>query len=158
MFFLLSLIGAFIVLFFKLEAEELKIWNIRWTGKSDEKYGQILNMKNRYSSGGIGGLEIDQMFIVVVALFVGLLTLFSMTKIWNEAFWKDDPRGSENILDDSFSSVSISKKVLIFSPIIVLALITIIIGFNAEPFLNIANNAAEQLLNPSEYISKVLGL
>jgi multicomponent Na+:H+ antiporter subunit D len=104
------------------------------------------------------GLEIDQMFIVGVALFVGLLTLFSMTKIWNEAFWKDDPRGSENILTDSYSSVTISKKVLMLSPIIILALITIVIGLNAEPFFNIANNAAAQLLNPSEYISKVLGL
>ena len=104
------------------------------------------------------GLEINQMFIVGVALFVGLLTLFSMTKIWNEAFWKDDPRGSENILVDSFSTVSISKKALMLSPIIILALITIIIGFNAEPFFNIANNAAAQLLNPNEYISKVLGL
>ena len=104
------------------------------------------------------GLEIDQMFIVGVALFVGLLTLYSMTKIWNEAFWKDDPRGSENILVDSFSTISISKKVLMLSPIIILALITIVIGFNAEPFFNIANNAAAQLLNPNEYISKVLGL
>lgn len=104
------------------------------------------------------GLEIDQMFIVGVALFVGLLTLFSMTKIWNEAFWKDDPHGSENILVDSFSNVSISNKALMLSPIIILALITIIIGFNAEPFFNIANNTAAQLLNPNEYISKVLGL
>lgn len=104
------------------------------------------------------GLEIDQMFIVAVALFVGLLTLFSMTKIWNEAFWKDDPSGIENIIVDSFSSVSISKKVLMLSPIIILALITIVIGFNAEPFFDMANNAAAQLLNPNEYISKVLGL
>ncbi len=104
------------------------------------------------------GLEIDQMLIVGVALFVGLLTLFSMTKIWNEAFWKDDPRGSENVLVDSFAAVPVSKKVLMFSPIIILALITIVIGLNAEPFFNIANNAAEQLLNPNEYISKVLGL
>lgn len=104
------------------------------------------------------GLEIDQMLIVGVALFVGLLTLFSMTKIWNEAFWKDDPRGSKNVLVDSFAAVPVSKKVLMFSPIIILALITIVIGLNAEPFFNIANNAAEQLLNPNEYISKVLGL
>jgi multicomponent Na+:H+ antiporter subunit D len=104
------------------------------------------------------GLEIDQMFIVGVALVVGLLTLFSMTKIWNEAFWKDDPRGSENVLSDSFSAITLSKKVLMLSPIIILALITIVIGFNAEPFFNLANNAAAQLLNPNEYISKVLGL
>ncbi len=104
------------------------------------------------------GLEIDQMIIVGVALFVGLLTLFSMTKIWNEAFWKDDPRGSENILVNSFSDVTLSRKVLMLSPIIILALITIVIGFNAEPFFNIANNAAAQLLNPNDYITKVLGL
>lgn len=104
------------------------------------------------------GLEINQIFIVIVALFVGLLTLFSMTKIWNEAFWKDDPRGSENIIVDSFSSTGITRKILMFAPIVVLALITIIIGFNAEPFFNIANNAAAQLLNPNEYVSKVLGL
>ncbi|MBT8379401.1 MAG: Na+/H+ antiporter subunit D [Ignavibacteria bacterium] len=104
------------------------------------------------------GLEIDQALIVIVALVVGILTLFSMTKIWNEAFWKDDPKGNENKIIDSFSAIKLSKKVLMFSPIIILALITIIIGFNAEPFFNFANNAASQLLNPSEYISKVLGL
>ena len=104
------------------------------------------------------GLEIDQMFIVGVALFVGLLTLFSMTKIWNEAFWKDDPRGGENILSDNFSTITLAKKILMMSPIIILALITIVIGFNAEPFFKIANSAAAQLLNPNEYISKVLGL
>jgi multicomponent Na+:H+ antiporter subunit D len=104
------------------------------------------------------GLEIEQVLIVVVALVVGLLTLFSMTKIWNEAFWKNDPGGSDNILADSYASVTAFKKILIFSPIIILALITVIIGLNAEPFFDIANSAANQLLNPDEYISKVLGL
>lgn len=104
------------------------------------------------------GLEIEQALIVIVALVVGLLTLFSMTKIWNEAFWKDDPKGNENKTNDTFSAITLPKKVLMLSPIIILALITILIGFNAEPFFDIANNAASQLLNPNEYISKVLGL
>ena len=104
------------------------------------------------------GLDLEHLFIVAVALLVGILTLFSMTKIWNEAFWKDDPRGSENIIADTFSSVTSSQKVLMFAPIILLAAITVIIGLNAEPFFNIANNAAAQLLNPNEYISTVLGL
>ena len=81
-----------------------------------------------------------------------------MTKIWNEAFWKDDPRGPDNTIDDSFSSVTIPQKVLMFAPIILLAAITVIIGLNAEPFFDLANNAASQLLNPNEYISRVLGL
>jgi len=34
------------------------------------------------------GLETGQFAIVAVALGVSLLTLFSMMKIWNEAFWK----------------------------------------------------------------------
>ncbi len=37
------------------------------------------------------GLGIGQYAIVAVALVVGLLTLFSMTKIWAEAFWKPQP-------------------------------------------------------------------
>jgi multicomponent Na+:H+ antiporter subunit D len=45
-----------------------------------------------------------------------------------------------------------------FTPIILLAAITVIIGFYAEPFFDIANNAAAQLLNPDKYISTVLGL
>jgi multicomponent Na+:H+ antiporter subunit D len=104
------------------------------------------------------GLDVEQIFIVAVALFVGILTLFSMTKIWNEAFWKNDPRGTNNILADKFSSVTSSQKVLLFAPIILLAVITVIIGINAEPFFEFANNTAAQLLNPNEYISRVLGL
>ena len=34
------------------------------------------------------GLEIDHLLIVLVALAVSLLTLYSMLKIWNAAFWK----------------------------------------------------------------------
>ncbi|MBX3395387.1 MAG: Na+/H+ antiporter subunit D [Phycisphaerae bacterium] len=37
------------------------------------------------------GLEIEQYAIVTIALVVGVLTLFSMTKIWSEAFWKPAP-------------------------------------------------------------------
>jgi multicomponent Na+:H+ antiporter subunit D len=38
-----------------------------------------------------GGLEEASYPIVVVALLVSLLTLYSMTKIWTEAFWKEAP-------------------------------------------------------------------
>ncbi|CSI95486.1 multicomponent Na+:H+ antiporter subunit D [Vibrio cholerae] len=30
-------------------------------------------------------------WLAAIALLVGLLTIFSMTKIWNEVFWKDAP-------------------------------------------------------------------
>jgi multicomponent Na+:H+ antiporter subunit D len=42
-------------------------------------------------------------------------------------------------------------------PIILLAIITVTIGLNVEPFFKIAEQASVQLLNPSEYINAVLG-
>ncbi|MDF5134214.1 Na+/H+ antiporter subunit D, partial [Vibrio parahaemolyticus] len=42
-------------------------------------------------------------------------------------------------------------------PIIVLTTLTLIIGLVAEPFYQFSVQAAEQLLNPTEYIRVVLG-
>ncbi len=103
------------------------------------------------------GLDLSQYFIVAIALIVGLLTLFSMTKIWNEVFWKDDPVGNNNV-NEIYLSLTNTKKLMMYSPIILLAVITIIIGFYAEPFFTFANNAAAQLLDSSVYINSVLGL
>ncbi len=38
------------------------------------------------------GLAEEHYILVAVALVVGIMTLYSMTKIWNEAFWKDEPK------------------------------------------------------------------
>jgi multicomponent Na+:H+ antiporter subunit D len=40
-------------------------------------------------------LDLEAWFVAFVALAVGLLTIFSMTKIWGEAFWKPHPEGAE---------------------------------------------------------------
>jgi formate hydrogenlyase subunit 3/multisubunit Na+/H+ antiporter MnhD subunit len=45
---------------------------------------------------------------------------------------------------------------LIF-PVILLALLTLTIGLGAESLLLLASRAAEQLMDPTEYISRVLG-
>ncbi len=104
------------------------------------------------------GLDIQEYLVVGVALLVGLLTLFSMTKIWNEVFWKDDPKGSENHPDESYKLINRTKKYMMIAPIVFLTLITIVIGFYAEPFFIFANDAAKQLMNPSIYINTVLGI
>ncbi len=98
------------------------------------------------------GIDLGEYSIVAVSLVVGLLTLFSMTKIWNEVFWKDEPK-QDNI---GYEPTSI-QKVFLFLPIIILAIITITIGLNVEPFFKIAEQASSQLLNQSEYINAVLG-
>ncbi len=99
------------------------------------------------------GLELKQYFIVATALVVSILTLYSMTKIWAEAFWKADPKTKQQ------QQSEIKKPLLsMILPVAVLALITLIIGLYTEPFFRIAEQAAEQLINPTEYVKAVLGV
>jgi len=102
------------------------------------------------------GLEAQQYLVVGVALFVGLLTLFSMTKIWAEAFWKKAP---ENTTDRRQVSLGLSKKQkrLMILPIAVLASITVCLGLGAEGLYRFSERAAAQLMHPEGYIGKVLG-
>ncbi len=98
------------------------------------------------------GIDLKQYFIVIIALTVGLLTLFSMTKIWNEVFWKKAP--DSTLLTDGYKNID--NKFSIFIPIVFLAVITLIIGLNAEPFFNLAQRASNELMNPEIYIKAVL--
>jgi len=49
------------------------------------------------------------------------------------------------------------QNIFMTVPIILLALITLTIGFYPEPIFSIAERAASELMNPSIYIEKVLG-
>ena len=101
------------------------------------------------------GLEAEQFALVATALLVGLLTLFSMTKIWAEAFWKEAASG--DFRPDQ--SKRLGSKAAIGSlmlPVVLLAAITIAIGLAAEPVFRLASRAAEQLLDPTEYIRATL--
>ncbi len=101
------------------------------------------------------GLGAGQYAIVAAALAVGLLTLFSMTKIWAEAFWKpfpeDIPGGAK---PENLSPRQLRTFLL---PIGVMAAMTVSIGLGAELVFSLATRAAEQLLHPEEYIRVVLG-
>ncbi len=99
------------------------------------------------------GLEAEQYFIVFVALLVGLLTLYSMTKIWRYAFWEPRPGGEEKLE----KIVLKQADWLLYAPVIALTVMTLALGFWTEPFYNLAERAAEELLEPSLYIEAVLG-
>jgi multicomponent Na+:H+ antiporter subunit D len=102
------------------------------------------------------GLGLEQYVIVAVALAVSLLTLFSMTKIWTEAFWKPAP-GSKDGREESTHQVSWGSYGLLVTPVVVLAAMTVIIGLGAGPLFNLSVQAAGQLQDPSEYLRVVLG-
>jgi len=96
------------------------------------------------------GLEAASYPIVVVALVVSLLTLYSMTKLWTEAFWKAAP-------DKTEAPIGAAEWRGLLLPVAALALLTVVIGLGVEPVLALSLRAAEQLLDPAEYIRVVLG-
>jgi multicomponent Na+:H+ antiporter subunit D len=100
------------------------------------------------------GLMLEQYVIVAVALGVSILTLYSMIKIWNEVFWKAAPVSVEKNDTEKPSSWNWAYHVV---PIIILALFTLTIGLVAEPFFQLSQQAAAQLMDPSQYINTVLG-
>ena len=86
-----------------------------------------------------------------VALVVGLLTLLSMTKIWNEAFWKPHP------LEGARTQVAERPMPrLLVAPIAVLAGVTLALSAAAGPVFDMAHRASEQLLTPAAYARAVL--
>ncbi|MEX0731597.1 MAG: Na+/H+ antiporter subunit D [Aquisalimonadaceae bacterium] len=102
------------------------------------------------------GVEAQSWGIVAVALVVGLLTLYSMIKIWAEAFWKAQPEATAKRADEFERTLSQASLTLMVLPIIGLAAITVFIGLGAQPIYEIANAAAGQLLDSSDYIEAVL--
>lgn len=95
------------------------------------------------------GLGIDQFVLVGAALGVSLLTLFSMTKIWAEAFWKPLPA-------DTPADPQGGGAALLFGPIVTLAVLAVALGAAAGPFFDLALQAGHQLMDPEEYIRAVL--
>jgi multicomponent Na+:H+ antiporter subunit D len=96
-------------------------------------------------------LESRHYILGAVAAVVGLMTLFSMIKIWSEAFWKPLP-GNQT---DPVAVKPLSAWMM--APVISLALITILTGLFIEPVYRFAMVAGEQLMNPMLYILAVKG-
>lgn len=84
-----------------------------------------------------------------LALAVGLLTLFSMMKIWNEAFWKPAPESSPR--------TAAGHAPAALAPVVVLAALVVAAGIFAQPVLGYFTRSAEQLLDPPGYVRAVLG-
>jgi multicomponent Na+:H+ antiporter subunit D len=97
------------------------------------------------------GLEQEAWGITTVALAVSLLTLYSMTKLWNEAFWKPRPVRAEG--DATPTSVPLA----LLLPVLALAAVTVAVGLGAGPVFALAARTADQLADPSQYIAAVLG-
>jgi multicomponent Na+:H+ antiporter subunit D len=97
------------------------------------------------------GLEEGRWVVVAVALAVSLLTLYSMTKLWNEAFAKPAPPG---LPAAPLGRRSLALRV---APIAGLAALTVLIGLAPGVLFGLSARAAEQMLDPTAYVAAVLG-
>ena len=97
------------------------------------------------------GVEAETWLIVGVALSVGILTLVSMSKIWNQAFWKKEPETSED------TAIQAATPPMLLLPTALLALVTVVFGLAAGSLFEFSELTARQLLDSSKYIEAVLG-
>ena len=96
---------------------------------------------------------------MITALGVGLLTLFSMIKIWTEAFWKAAPQAPSSVQESQEVAAAATSQGMgmLLVPISGMALLTVALGIGAEGLFTLAMRAADQLLEPTAYIQAVLG-
>ena len=106
----------------------------------------------------LSSLRTADYMIAAAALAVGMLTLFSMTKIWAEAFWKEQPQNEATEAEKAgLPAFPRSSRLALYLPMAFLALITLSLGLFAESLLDLSIRAAEQLLDPAVYRQAVLG-
>lgn len=82
-----------------------------------------------------------------VVLVVSLLTLVSIARLWDEAFWK--PAAAPAV------SPRPARPLLV--PVAALSLLIVGVTVGADPLFRLTTRAADQLLSPQGYVEAVLG-
>ncbi|MBK1826511.1 proton-conducting transporter membrane subunit [Haloferula rosea] len=93
------------------------------------------------------GVETEHWLFIGTALVVGILTLFSMIKIWNESFWKAPPEGME--ADRPLSGRP-------YPAMLLLCVLTLVFSLGGAFVFKLAKQAATELCDPSGYLNAVL--
>lgn len=99
-----------------------------------------------------GAARADAWGAVIISALVGILTLISMIKIWNEVFWKEIPADAPHV-----EPLSIRERVTLLPPMVMLVVLTISVTIFAPLLWTGAEIIAAQLIDPRPYISAVLG-
>jgi len=95
-------------------------------------------------------------FLLVAALIIGsFVTLFVIARMWSEAFWKN-PSGDERI-QDTFASLPRHKKAFLVLPVVLLCCCSLVIGFDAQFFIEVVDRITDEMINTAPYIKAVLG-
>jgi multicomponent Na+:H+ antiporter subunit D len=92
------------------------------------------------------GFELKEYWYIAAMLVGSFLTLFSMVKIWQMAYWGEREK--------SFEKVSVGSFVW---GIIILVGMSMVLAVFVQPVYDLVLEASNQLLDPSQYINAVLG-
>ena len=100
------------------------------------------------------GLVSGDWIIVVVSLIVSMITLFSMTKIWNQVFWKPLPTGT--VLKQTSNSDAYRANKSMFWVICKLTIAILGVSFYPNSFIKIKKKAAVVVVERNGYINLIL--
>jgi multicomponent Na+:H+ antiporter subunit D len=92
-------------------------------------------------------LNAHHYWVAAIALIVSLLTVLSMARLWEAAFWKPTP------LARPVGPLGTS----VVAPVAALVGLTLGLTVGAGPAFDLSKRAAEQLLNSGDYVRAVLG-
>ena len=105
-----------------------------------------------------GAVENGNYFYLVTLIAGSIATLIIIARIWAEVFWKKDPGYS--VPKEKFSyfkEIPFDRQFRYLAPIIILAAVSLLIGFGASYIYTLSERIAEELLNPEiYYIGKIL--
>ncbi len=106
----------------------------------------------------IAGLQAQEYIIVGVAFAVGIMTMFSMTKIWMYSFLPGGGPDDDQPADKPESVPALPSNVrLLYVPIALVAVLIVGISLFIGPIYEVGNQAATELMNADLYIDAVLG-
>jgi multicomponent Na+:H+ antiporter subunit D len=96
------------------------------------------------------GLAQGEVTLVVLALVASVLTLLSMLKIWLGAFWKPAPEGVRVVLNAQTRGMTAAVGILVAA--------SLAMGFGANAFVKLAQDAAEETFSRTTYSDSVRAL
>lgn len=103
-------------------------------------WGKLLIIREGFGQG--------EWVLVGLSLVASILTLLSMLKIWVGAFWKGEPPAPVRFDRRAQSMTAVGLG---------MAVVSLVIGFGAEPFLRTATHAARETLDRAGYVRTVFG-
>jgi multicomponent Na+:H+ antiporter subunit D len=102
-----------------------------------------------------GSFEVGNYLLTVALIGGSFVTMFVIARLWSEVFWKD--AAESEIVKDTFQHLPRYKKALLVSPIVLLCICSLYIGFGAQSIIEVVDRITDEMINTAPYIRAVLG-